>query len=174
MKPSIFSLLLEKPNYNNPRNFLYHFKHTKFVIILKCNRVPCRIFRGISFYNVVMTCARCGKFVICMLHFLRFQRYMHSICVWNMKNKANPLKQHMIRHIYTIDIILEHMYMCSFLVWKKRVFELSRVWPWRLPCGDTPFMVLIGPVFKACLKRVGNGGYGWVEKEMYWFAEDMS
>ncbi len=68
--------------------------------------------------------------------------------------------------------------MCSFLVWKKRVFELSRVWPWRWPRGGTPYMVLIDPVFhnttKACLKREGHGGYEWVEEEMCRFAEDMS
>ncbi len=34
-----------KPNYKNPRSF----EHAKFVVILKCNTVPCRIFRGISF-----------------------------------------------------------------------------------------------------------------------------
>ncbi len=68
--------------------------------------------------------------------------------------------------------------MCSFLVWKKRVFELSRVWPWRWPRGGTPDMVFIGPVFhntiKNCLKRIGNGRYEWEEKEMCPFAEDMS
>ncbi len=58
---STFSLLLKKPNYKNPRRFLYRFEFTQFVIIRKCNTVPCRIFRGISFLNVVMTCARCGK-----------------------------------------------------------------------------------------------------------------
>ncbi len=58
---SIFSLLLEKLNQKNPRRFFYSFEHTKFALILKCNTVPCRIFRGISFENVVMTCARCGK-----------------------------------------------------------------------------------------------------------------
>ncbi len=34
-----FSLLLEKPNYKNPRRFLYRVKHTKFVLILKCYTV---------------------------------------------------------------------------------------------------------------------------------------
>ncbi len=61
---------------------------------------------------------------------------------------------------------------------KKAVFELSRVCPWRWPRGGTTYMELIGPVFhntfKTCLKRVGHGGYEWVEKEMFRFAEDMS
>ncbi len=68
--------------------------------------------------------------------------------------------------------------MRSFLVWKKRVFELSRVWPWRWPRGGTPYMVFIVAVLhntiKACLKRVGYGGYEWVENEMCLFAVDMS
>ncbi len=67
--------------------------------------------------------------------------------------------------------------MCSFLVWKKRVFEFSQGWPWRWPCGGTPYMVFIGPIVhnttKTCLMKVGHGGYEWVEKEMYRFAEDM-
>ncbi len=46
---STFSLLVEKPNYKNPRSFPYRFERAKFVLILKCNTVPCRIFRGISF-----------------------------------------------------------------------------------------------------------------------------
>ncbi len=68
--------------------------------------------------------------------------------------------------------------MCSFLVWKKRVFELPRVWPWRWPRVGNPFMVFIGFVFhniiKTCLKREGHGGYEQVKKEMCRFAEDMS
>ncbi len=70
------------------------------------------------------------------------------------------------------------MCMCSFLVWKKRVFELSRVCPCRWTPGGTPYMVFIGAVFhnitKTCLKRLGHGGYEWVEKEVGGFAEDMS
>ncbi len=61
---------------------------------------------------------------------------------------------------------------------EKRVFELSRVWPWRWPRGGTPYMVFIDPIFhytiKTCLKRVGHCGFEWVEKEMCRFAEDMS
>ncbi len=68
--------------------------------------------------------------------------------------------------------------MCSFLVWKKRVFELSRVWPWRWSRGGTPYMEFIGPVFhytiQAYLKRVRHCGYEWMEKEVCRFAEDMS
>ncbi len=70
------------------------------------------------------------------------------------------------------------MYMCSFLVWKKRVFELSRVSPWRWLDRVHPYIVFIDPVFhntiKIYLNRVGHGGYEWVEKEMCRFAEDMS
>ncbi len=149
--------------------------------------------------------------------------------------------------------------MCSFLVWKKRVFELSWVSLWRWPRGVVPHTwylsaqsfirllklvcrendivamnewkkncvglqrtwvskrtvnigrtkcrpvwplpcwfwhpldlsmtlkvtswgkqctVFIGTVVhnttKNCLKRVGHGGYEWLEKEMCRFAEDMS
>ncbi len=58
---STFSLLLKKPNYKSPRRFVYRIERTKFLLILNCNTVTCRIFRGISFNNVVMTCARCGN-----------------------------------------------------------------------------------------------------------------
>ncbi len=61
---------------------------------------------------------------------------------------------------------------------KKRVFELSRVWPWRWPCGGNPYMEFIGLVFhytnKFCLKRVGHIGFEWVENKMCRFAVDMS
>ncbi len=61
---------------------------------------------------------------------------------------------------------------------KKRVFELSRVWPWRWPRRGTPYMVFIGPVFhctiKTCLMRVWHCGYELVENEMCRFVEDMS
>ncbi len=46
---SIFSRLLEKPNYKHSRNFLFRFEHKKFVLIIKGKTVPCRILRGISF-----------------------------------------------------------------------------------------------------------------------------
>ncbi len=36
---STFSLLLKKPNYKNPRRFLYLVKHTKFVLIPKWSTV---------------------------------------------------------------------------------------------------------------------------------------
>ncbi len=32
---STFLFLLEKPNYKNPRSFLYRFEHAKFVLIIK-------------------------------------------------------------------------------------------------------------------------------------------
>ncbi len=70
------------------------------------------------------------------------------------------------------------MYMCSFLVRKKHLFELSHVWPWRWACWGTQYVVFMGPVFhntsKTCLKRVGHCGPEWVEKEMCRFAEDMT
>ncbi len=68
--------------------------------------------------------------------------------------------------------------MCSCLMWKKRVFEVSRVWPWEDLVGVPPYIVLIVQAFHntttTCLKKVGRGGYEWVEKEMWRFAEDMS
>ncbi len=38
------SLLMENSNYKNPHSFLYSFGHATFVINLKFNTVPCRIF----------------------------------------------------------------------------------------------------------------------------------
>ncbi len=68
--------------------------------------------------------------------------------------------------------------MCSFLVWKNaclnyREFDLKDnlvgvPHTWYLSAQS--FITL----WKACLKRVGNGGYEWVEKEMCRFAVDMS
>ncbi len=47
-----------------------------------------------------------------------------------------------------------------------------------LKAKGTPYVVFNGPAFhytnKTCLKTVGHCGYEWVEKEMGWFAEDMS
>ncbi len=39
MKPKQIFDSPGKTNYKNPRNFLYRVKHTKFVLILKCNTV---------------------------------------------------------------------------------------------------------------------------------------
>ncbi len=82
-----------------------------------------------------------------------------------------------IAYMYDKYYIRTHVYVFLFSV-KKRVFELSRVWPWRWPRGGTPYMIYIGPVFyntiKTRLKTVGYCGYEWVEKEMCRFAEDMS
>ncbi len=46
---STFSLLLEKPNYKNPRRFVYRVNHTNFVLIIKWNTVPCRILEELHF-----------------------------------------------------------------------------------------------------------------------------
>ncbi len=70
-----FSLLMQKPNYKNPRRFLYRFEHTKFVLNLKCNTLPRRIFRGISFQNVVMTCASCWQ-IMHRVHLQYLYQYM--------------------------------------------------------------------------------------------------
>ncbi len=68
--------------------------------------------------------------------------------------------------------------MCSFLVWKAaclnyREFDLEGYLvgvphAWYLSAQSTTNTT------KTCLKRVGHGGYEWVEKEMWRFAEDMS
>ncbi len=59
------------------------------------------------------------------------------------------------------------------LVWKKACFNDRE-----FDLEDDLAGVFIGPVFhntiKTYLKRVGYGGYEWVEKEMCRFAEDMS
>ncbi len=92
-------------------------EHTKFVLILKWNTVPCRIFKGISFWNVVINIARCGNFryylsswnvtfqnnstcfvlVIGMHHFSRFLFFnkfpatcAFDICVEYYKTKQTP------------------------------------------------------------------------------------
>ncbi len=46
-----------------------------------------------------------------------------------------------------------HAYVFLWSV-KMRVFELSRVWPWRWPLGGTPYMEFIGPVFLKTIKNV--------------------
>ncbi len=92
-----------------------------------------------------------------------------SVCIGH--ELANAL------YIYDRYYIRTHVYVFLFSV-KKRVFELSRVWPWRWPRVGTSYMVFIGPVFhntiKTCLKRVWHCGYEWVKNEMCRFAEDMS
>ncbi len=81
------------------------------------------------------------------LFFINFQRHMHSICVWNMIEQSKPLQTwYDTTYISDIYYIRTHVYVFLFSV-KKCVFELSRVWPWRWPCGCTPYVVYIGPVF---------------------------
>ncbi len=142
---------------------------------------------NVTFWLSFQNTKTCFIFVIGMLHFSRFlflinfQWLMHSICVWNVIKQSKSLQTRYNRtfiYIYDRYYTRTHIYMCSFLVWKKRVFELSRVWPWRWPCGGTPYMVFIGPVYhytiRTYLKRVGHCGYEWAEKEMGRFVEDMS
>ncbi len=141
--------------------------HAVFFIVLtiqslylfeSVTQYPCRIFRGFSFKNIVMTCARCGKLCI--------------MCFCNISTKPLQTRYDMT-YIYDRYYIGTHVYMFLFSV-KKRVFELSRVWPWRWPREGTPYMVFIGPVFhytiKTYLRRVWHCGYEWVEKEMCRFA----
>ncbi len=109
-----------------------------------------------------------------LLFVINFQWHMHSICVWNMIKKNKPLRtRYDTTYIYDRYYIRTHV--CVFLLSViKRVFELSRVWPWRWPRGGTPYLVFICPIFhytvKTCLKRVRYCGYEWVEKEMCRFA----
>ncbi len=94
----------------------------------------------------------CFVFVFRIINFFCLHRQMHSTCVWNMtKQSKYPQTRYDMTHIYDTYISVKNACL------NYREFDLE---------GDlvTPFMVLIGPVFyntiKACLKRVGNGGYG--------------
>ncbi len=103
-----------------------------------------------------------------LLFLKKIQRPMHSICVWDMIKQSKPLQtRYDMTFIYDRYYIRTHVYVFLFSV-KKRVFELSRVWPWRWPRGGTPYMECIGPVFhyriKTCLKRVGHCGFEWREQ----------
>ncbi len=103
-----------------------------------------------------------------LLFFKKNQRHMHSICVWDMIKQSKPLqKRYDTTYMCARYYIRTHVYVFLFSV-KKRVFEISRVWPWRWTRGGTPHMVFIGPIFhntiKTCLRRVGHCGYEWVEK----------
>ncbi len=99
------------------------------------------------------------------------------MCVKYDKTKQTLQIRYDKTYIYDKYYKRAHVYMLLFSE-KKRVFELSRVWPWRWPRGGTPYMGFIGPVFhytnKTCLKREGHCGYEREEKEMCRFAEDMS
>ncbi len=82
------------------------------------------------------------------LFLINFQRRVHSICVWNMIKQSKPRQtRYDMTYIYDRYYIRTHVYMFLFSV-KKRVFELSRVWPWRWSRGGTTYMVFIGPVFR--------------------------
>ncbi len=86
-----------------------------------------------------------------------------------IKQSESLQTRYNMAYIYDRFYIRTHVYVFLFSV-QKRVFELSRVWPWRWPREGTPYIVFIGPVFhntiKTRLKRVGQGGYEWVEKEI--------
>ncbi len=153
---------------------LFATSHTGHDKILKWNWFEdttgnCAIFRidlsswDVTFWLPFQSNWTCFAFVIDMLHFfcflflINFQRHMHSICVWNMIKESKPIEtRYDTTYIYDRYNIRTHVYVFLFSV-KKRVFELSRVWPWRWPRGCTPYMVFIGPVFhntiKTCLKR---------------------
>ncbi len=70
------------------------------------------------------------------------QRFMQNI----MSKQTPSNKLWCDIYIYDRYYIRTHVYMFLFTL-NKRVFELSRVWPWRWTRGGTPCMVLIGPFF---------------------------
>ncbi len=61
--------------------------------------------------------------------------------------------------------------MCSFLVWKNACLNYRDI-DLETDLVGVPHAWYLS--IKICLKRVGHGGYEWVEKEMWRFAEDMS
>ncbi len=58
MKPKLIFASPGKTEFLTSINFLNRFEHANGVFILKCDTVPCRIFRGTSFKSVI-TCAGC-------------------------------------------------------------------------------------------------------------------
>ncbi len=79
--------------------------------------------------------------------------YAFHMCVGYDK-QSKPLQTgYDTTYIYDRYYIRTHVYVFLFSV-KKCVFELPQVWPWRWPCGGTPYMVFIGPVFRQLLKLV--------------------
>ncbi len=132
---------------------------------------------GSKSLNVLYLCYRHASFFAFFI-FNKFPAtYLLHMCVEYDKQSKSPQTRYNRTNIYDRYYIRTHVYVFLFSV-KRRVFELLRVWPWRWPCGGTPYMVFIGPVFhytnQTCSKTVGHCGYEWVEKEMDWFAEDMS
>ncbi len=128
---------LKEKNYHNPTNMqliiilfqvLFKFMKRHLVIIVsKLLNVFCLRFSRIFFL-------------------INFQCHMHSICVWNMIKQSKSLKtRYDTTYIYDKYYIRTHVYVFLFSV-KKRVFELSRVWPSRWPRGGTPYIVFIGPI----------------------------
>ncbi len=98
-----------------------------------------------------------------MLHFSRFlflinfQRHMHSICVWNMIKQSKTLQtRYDWTYIYDKYYIRTRVYVFLFSV-KKRMFELSRVWPWRWPRGGPHTWYLSAQSFITLLKLVWRG-----------------
>ncbi len=118
------------------------------------------------FSKIIITCF---VFVVGILHFYRFFTFnkfptIFAIHLCDEYDSTKWISLNKIWHDkYVRQTLHKNTYMCSFLVWKKTVFELSRGWSWRWPCGGTPYMVFIGPVVhnttKSCLKRIGHGGY---------------
>ncbi len=124
-----------------------------------CNQLQPVFRANLSSKNVTfwLSCQNnwaCFAFVIGMLHvscfflfLINFKRQMYSVYVWNLIEQSKPLQtRYDTTYIYARYYIRTHVSVFLLSV-KKRVFELSRVWPWRWPHGGTPYMVLIGPVF---------------------------
>ncbi len=97
----------------------------------------------------------CFVFVIGMLRFscflfsINFQRHRHSTCVWKMIKQSKSLQTGYVTtyiYIYIYDryYVRTHVYVFLFSV-KKRLFELSQVWPWRWPRGGYPIHGIYRP-----------------------------
>ncbi len=146
----LFTSLVERlwTSSSNLMSFLSHGRqawneHSKWGLI----KVPCRLSKsvGVVFIN--------DAFMALIIEFALFAKQT----------------RYDMTHICDRYYIRTHVCMFLFSV-RKRVFELSRVWPWRWPRGGTPYMVFIDPVFhftsKTCLKRIGHYGYEWLERNL--------
>ncbi len=70
-----FSLLLEKPNYKNPRRFLFRFEHTKFVLIIKWNTVSLPYLQR----NFILKCCHDLCVMLQIMHRVYLQYLYHCI-----------------------------------------------------------------------------------------------